>query len=138
MPIHDRWTRSPAPELDQRGANPASRWVTLVEAAALTRRSRVTMRRYLDRGRFPNARREPGRDDGRWQVPVEDLLAAGLEVGPPSDRCEVVADTPAAPSDDGLAAVVAIQAQTISEQARVIQRMTAALERSTWGTGERA
>jgi hypothetical protein len=53
-------------------------YLTLVEVANRTGTSKVTARRYLDAGRFPNAKREDGRADGRWLVPWEDAVASGL------------------------------------------------------------
>jgi hypothetical protein len=47
------------------------------EAAALCGCDYTTVRRRRERGQFPGARR---RDDasGTWEIPVEDLIAAGL------------------------------------------------------------
>jgi hypothetical protein len=60
---------------------------TLTEAAAVTGRSRVTMRRHLDAGKFPNAWRDEssGETPAPWRVPLGDLVAAGLDVHP-ADR----------------------------------------------------
>lgn len=52
---------------------------TLTEAAELTGKSRVTLRRYLDQGRFPNAFRDEADANSRpWRIPGDDLRAAGL------------------------------------------------------------
>jgi len=60
---------------------------TLTEAARVTGKSRVTMRRYLDAGRFPHAFQdtEAGTTPAPWRIPLGDLTAAGLEVAP-ADR----------------------------------------------------
>ena len=53
------------------------RYLTQNEAAALCGCDYTTVRRHRERGHFPGARR---RDDATrtWEVPVEDLIAAGL------------------------------------------------------------
>lgn len=53
-------------------------WYSLSEAAAACSRSRVTVRRYLDAGRFPNARRDESDPNRAWLVPLRDLRDAGL------------------------------------------------------------
>lgn len=53
-------------------------YLTLAEVAARTGKSKVTVRRYLDAHRFPNAVREDGRRDGRWLVPWGDVVNSGL------------------------------------------------------------
>ena len=60
---------------------------TLTDAAAVTGRSRVTIRRYLDAGKFPNAWRDEADGDSPapWRVPLGDLLSAGMSVHP-ADR----------------------------------------------------
>jgi hypothetical protein len=54
---------------------------SLTEAAEAARVSRTTIRRYLDRDRFPNAYRNA---EGQWRVPVADLEAAGLRLHRPA------------------------------------------------------
>jgi hypothetical protein len=63
---------------------------TLTEAAQLTGRSRVTIRRYLDAGKFPNAWRGESAGAGAepWFVPAGDLLAAGLDLGGGATRSD--------------------------------------------------
>ncbi|HVF74806.1 MAG TPA: helix-turn-helix domain-containing protein [Acidimicrobiales bacterium] len=53
------------------------RYVTQTEAASLCGCDYTTIRRHRNRGHFPGARR---RDDvnGSWEIPVEDLISAGL------------------------------------------------------------
>jgi len=62
-------------------------YLTLTEAAEATDRSRVTLRRYLDQGRFPNARRDEDDVNRQWLIPLSDLEAAGVRVhmGQPHD-----------------------------------------------------
>jgi hypothetical protein len=55
-------------------------WFTLSEAAALGDRSRVTLRRYLDAGRFPNARQDENDPNRPWLIPLGDLQEAGVVV----------------------------------------------------------
>jgi excisionase family DNA binding protein len=68
-PKHDLWT---GPSL------------TIAEAAQLCGVSVSTIRRYLAAGRFPAAHQQsspiPGQQ-GRWRIPTQDLLAAGLRPG---------------------------------------------------------
>ncbi|HYV00977.1 MAG TPA: hypothetical protein VEM93_01340 [Actinomycetota bacterium] len=52
--------------------------LTISEAAFVCRRNRGTIRRRLEAGAFPNARRAFG--DGPWLIPVTDLDAAGYKV----------------------------------------------------------
>lgn len=63
---------------------------TLTEAAEVTGRSRVTIRRYLDAGKFPNAWRDEasGETPAPWRVPLGDLVAAGMTVHP-ADRASL-------------------------------------------------
>lgn len=60
---------------------------TLTEAAHVTGKSRVTIRRWLDSGRFPMAFRDETSGDNPppWRIPLTDLVAAGLTVSP-ADR----------------------------------------------------
>ncbi len=58
--------------------------LTVTEAAQAAGVDRRTIRRRLDSGDFPHARREPGREGpgtGPWLIPVDDLLGAGLVLG---------------------------------------------------------
>lgn len=60
--------------------------LTLSEAATRARVSRSTVRRRLDAGDLPNAYRADGPEGpgtGPWQIPVPDLLAAGIDVARP-------------------------------------------------------
>jgi hypothetical protein len=56
---------------------------TVSEAARACRVDRRTLKRLLDKGEFPNARRTVGPrgpDTGPWEIPYRDLTAAGLKV----------------------------------------------------------
>jgi hypothetical protein len=75
--------RGPAahePGLD--GTPAETPFLTVSEAALVCRRHRNTIRRRLDAGAFPNARRAFG--DGAWLIPVTDLEAAGFQLRRPS------------------------------------------------------
>ena len=50
--------------------------VTIVDAAMITGRSRATIKRRRDKGRFPNS--EQVGSLGTWLIPISDLVAAGL------------------------------------------------------------
>jgi hypothetical protein len=55
--------------------------LTIAEAARLSGVSASTIRRYLAAGRFPTAHQQPTLSPGqrgRWRIPTEDLLVAGL------------------------------------------------------------
>jgi hypothetical protein len=58
---------------------------TIVEAAAVTGRSRITIRRYLDAGRFPNAFRDAQsvRKPAPWRISAQDLRRIGLSITEP-------------------------------------------------------
>jgi hypothetical protein len=49
--------------------------LTLTQSAHACRVSRITIRRYLEAGRLPNAFKA---HDGAWRIPVTDLISAGL------------------------------------------------------------
>ncbi len=94
---------------DDAGTQRARPVLTLTEAAAATGKSRRTVGRLLDAGRFDGAQRD---DAGTWRIPVDALLAAGLTLHAPSPPTDASADvapvvptwTPS-PSPDELTAV---------------------------------
>lgn len=61
---------------------PDPRSFTLTEAAAVSGVSRVTLRRWLDAGRFPSAFQQPpvGKAPATWLIPAADLIAQGLSL----------------------------------------------------------
>lgn len=67
-----------------RRAGGMSGWMSLREVAVATGRAHSTVRRHLDAGDFPNARRDPSwmgqPDRAPWQIPLEDLERAGLRI----------------------------------------------------------
>jgi hypothetical protein len=69
LPGH-RWEVAVAVERDQR-------YVTQNEAAALCGCDYTTVRRRRERGQFPGARRRDA-VTGTWEIPVDDLITAGL------------------------------------------------------------
>ena len=54
---------------------------TISEAVERTEASRSTIRRYRDAGKFPHSYKD---SKGVWRFPLEDLLAAGLQVTAPA------------------------------------------------------
>jgi len=61
--------------------------LTVTEAARAARVDRRTIRRRLDGGDFPHARREAGSqgpESGPWLIPAGDLVAAGLTLHDPT------------------------------------------------------
>ncbi len=59
-------------------------WLSLSEAAQAASCARITIRRALDAGKFPQAKRgdgPKGPGSGGWLIPVDDLLAAGFTLG---------------------------------------------------------
>lgn len=60
------------------GPSIPTRYYTRLEAADLCKRSVDTIKRYLKAGRLPNARQRPGDANGTWEIPLADLVNAGL------------------------------------------------------------
>lgn len=88
---------------------------SVVQAALRTGKARSTIQRYLKKGAFPNARRDP---DGTWQIPIGDLLGAGFKVDAP---------TPADEMDHGHAPGTAERVAALEAQlAQALARATAA------------
>lgn len=100
---------------------------TLVEAAAVTGLSRVTIRRYLDAGKFPNARRDTStaRRPAPWLVPRSDLRALGLTIREPEMEHQVASETPPPPDQhhSELLVELATQRTAASERQRVIDTL---------------
>jgi hypothetical protein len=92
---------------------------TLTEAAQVTGKSRVTMRRYLDGGKFPNAWQEQveGNTPPPWRVPLGDLVAAGLAVHP-ADRV-APSTRPTQPDTAGMSAAFDEEVQRLREELAV-------------------
>lgn len=61
--------------------------LTITEAARAAGKHRNSIRRRLDAGQFPNAQKNPV---GVVEIPVEDLLAAGLELNRPAPPAPAV------------------------------------------------
>ena len=97
-------------------------YLTLVEIAERIGSSKVTVRRYLDAHRFPHARREVGRADGRWLVPWDDVVESGLA------RRVVNTERIAESSRNDQAILLESLVRTIESQAQTIERLTRALE----------
>ena len=62
---------------------------TLTKAQEMTGASRSTLRRRLADGSFPNA---VNGKTGAWEIPVSDLLAAGLRVGAPAASWDLLSE----------------------------------------------
>jgi Helix-turn-helix domain len=87
-PAPDRSGDRDHPEPEPLGQPPDSEqdpWtgpsLTIAEAARLCGVSAATIRRHLAAGRFPTAHQQPSPtpgQQGRWRIPTQDLLAAGL------------------------------------------------------------
>ena len=74
------------------GMSATGSWFTLREAAAVSDKSRVTLRRYLDAGRFPNARQDESDPNRPWLISLSDLKDAGVLVA--TDTGGVTHDDP--------------------------------------------
>lgn len=103
---------------------------TLTEAAAATGMSRVTIRRYLDAGRFPQAFRAPSVTGAppAWLVPAGDLQRAGLDIDDDAARTKPKPTRTAAPSpqpDIGIRLAVAEALAT--ERAQTVARLEASI-----------
>lgn len=96
-------------------------WFTLSEAADISNRSRVTLRRYLDQGRFPNARRDESDVNRPWLVSLEDLTAAGVSVTSEPDLTVGVSHT-------GDAEPLAVAQALAEERLEEIKRLTAVVD----------
>jgi hypothetical protein len=87
-PVPDRRDGGDHPEQEPLGQHPGSEHdlgvgpsLTIAEAARLCGVSASTIRRHLAAGRFASAQRQPSPipgQRGRWRIPTQDLLAAGL------------------------------------------------------------
>lgn len=90
---------------------------TLSEAAELTGKSRVTLRRYLDQGRFPKAFRDEADPNSQpWHIPAGDLEAAGLAPSIPPSGDEG--------GDTGLRTELAVARAVADERARTIELLS--------------
>lgn len=105
--------------------------MTLVEAAERTGTSKVTARRYLDAGKFPNAKREDGRADGRWLVPWGDVVASGLARKKLAPTLEELQSRPT----DALERSIETLSRTVESQAQTIDRLTALIAQLTQDSG---
>lgn len=95
---------------------------TITEAVQVTGRSRPTLRRYLDAGRFPNAFRDPeAGEHGPWRIPAGDLRAAGFTI-----EADTADDTTA--PDHELRSQLAVALAVAEERARTIEMLRAQLE----------
>lgn len=93
------------PQPDTPGEVPVQYLFSLAGAAAACGVARSTIRRRLDKGDFPNARRVsvPGEPEttAAWRIPAADLVAAGLPPNRPDPGSDHGEDTPGAQGGDG-------------------------------------
>lgn len=75
-----------------RGMTTSGAWFSLSEAASLSNKSRVTLRRYLDSGRFPSARQDDTDPNRPWLIPLGDLQDAGVVVTPTDQGGSTLSD----------------------------------------------
>lgn len=101
-----------------------SDYLTLVEVAKQTGTSKVTARRYLDAGRFPNAKREDGRADGRWLISWDDVVASGLA----RKKLANLLVAPDVRPHDAQERSLESLARTVEIQSQTIDRLTAMVE----------
>lgn len=112
-----------------------SELLTLSQVAERMAVTKMTVRRYLDNGRFPNARRKDGRKDGLWLVPMDDVISSGLgqryrhKPLPQVDLSPT--DVPNAAADGDVAALM----ETVRSQARTIEQLTAIIAKLTSQSG---
>ena len=94
---------------------------TISEAVDRTGASRSTIRRYRDAGKFPHAYKD---STGVWRFPLEDLLAAGLQIIDPAQAERMTQSTeqaqpePEQVSDSLLSKVTELERALAVEQAR--------------------
>lgn len=87
--------------------------------------SKSTVKRRLRDGTFPNATQDdPANPQSPWRIPIEDLLAAGLNPGrptPPEDRTPVTestGDTPAGPVEPTVTLTLARYTELVEQAAK--------------------
>jgi excisionase family DNA binding protein len=105
-------------------------YLTLTEVAERMGVAKMTVRRYLDAGRFPNAIRQDGRKDGLWLLPMGDVTNSGIgrryRHSPAPENSAAVAT---GSSGEDLAGLV----ETVRSQARTIEQLTALVAQLTKG-----
>lgn len=105
--------------------SPSEGSYTISEAVKVTGRSRPTIRRYLDAGRFPNAFRAPSETGNEpWKIPARDLRAAGMTLQ--GDTAPTTSDTGQASIDD-LQTRLAVAEALADERRQTIELLTAQL-----------
>lgn len=99
---------------------------TLTEAAHATGRSRATLRRYLDAGRFPGAFQETTDDPfPAWRIPSTDLIANGLTPDPDRTRAASIARPIVRATDEPGPTSRVVRLEAVAEErARTIETLT--------------
>ena len=94
--------------------------LTITQAAEAAQVSRVTIRRYLEGGRFPGAEQARRGKVTEWRIPIEDLLAAGLRLNAPTkpDQASGPAAAPALVDGELAAEVERLRRELADERAR--------------------
>lgn len=99
----------------------------------MTGLSRVTIRRYLDAGRFPNAFRDSSsaRKPAPWRIPAGDLRRLGLSITEPQATADAAPDT-AEPEEKRVARLEvesAVNLAVATERLRTVEVLIAFNER---------
>ncbi len=102
--------------------------MTLTDLARRTGLARITIRRYLDAGRFPNAFQDHTsvHKPAPWRVPLSDVLLAGLTIcepdtPPPTKR--PAAQAGASPEEVALRIDLAVAEALAEERLRMLHRI---------------
>lgn len=103
------------------------KWFTLREASEFTGISFTSIRRYLDQGRFPRARRDPESGAGErapWQIPIDDLMRVRNEIPrvPVFNRSGSAHVSPLPDAYESLGRAIAAEA-VADERARTIAQL---------------
>lgn len=101
-------------------------WFSLTDAAALGNKSRVTLRRYLDAGRFPNARQDESDPSRQWLIPLADLQAVGVEI-----HVDTASDTAETDATRMILVRLAVAEALAEERAAEIVRLAKVVEALT-------
>jgi len=103
---------------------------TIKEAAAAVGRSELTIRRRIEKGRFPQAELQRGSSGDEWRIPAQDLAQVAKEDGWVIDLTESEGQSQDLSTDDLIAAVEAqVRAESkIDLLSKDVQSLTDQLE----------
>lgn len=87
----------------------------------MTGLSRVTIRRYLDAGRFPNAFRDVNstRKPAPWRIPAQDLRRLGLSITEPAATAATTPET----AEHGAKTVARLEVESAVNLALATERL---------------